>query len=73
MKILLRVASVLSFVFCLVAGGLLIFPSLRLLLRGNTDNAFPLAVGLYFIAKGFFVGPILFVTAEKCGRKDVGK
>ena len=67
MKTLLRIAAVLSFLFC-VGGGLTI---LSQTLAQSREDAFPLvAVGLVFVGSAFFLGAILLVAAERFGRKD---
>jgi len=48
------ISAVLSFVICL-AGGIVIL--------GNAPETEWGGVGLYFIGKAFFVGPMLLITA----------
>ena len=63
MKILVRISAVLAFLSCIIAGlWILIDAGLR------PNNAFGAGIGLYFIGKAFFVGPMLLVAAERVGR-----
>ncbi|HXO21859.1 MAG TPA: hypothetical protein VOA87_18245 [Thermoanaerobaculia bacterium] len=61
MKRLARVGAVLSFFFCL-SGGLWILTKAGL---NHKDDALSTAIGLYFVGKAFFVGPMLLVAAER--------
>ena len=63
MKRLARVGAALSFIFCLSAG-------LWILSKVGFDRseALSTAIGLYFVGKAFFVGPMLFVAAERLER-----
>ncbi len=67
MKTLARIGAVLSFVFCLLGG-------LWILSRTNfssKDDVLATAIGFYFVGKAFFVGPMLWVTADKyCTQRD---
>lgn len=61
MKTLARIGAVLSFVFCLLGG-------LWLLMRtdfSSKDNILSTAIGFYFVGKAFFVGPMLWLAADK--------
>ena len=70
MKLLLRIAAVLSFGFFGTGG--LVLPGLAW--PGTYQDALPLAVvGLILIGTGFFVGPILLFAAEKLGRTGEGR
>lgn len=62
MKILARIAAVLSSLFCLF-GGLWILS--RATFKSN-DDVLATAIGFYFIGKAFFVGPMLWLAAGKC-------
>ena len=62
MKLLARVAAVLAFLFCLGGGAWILAHA-----SGN-DDAVWIGIGLYFIGKAFFVGPMLLVAAEQLGR-----
>ena len=65
MKIISRVAAVLAFLFCF-AGGLFF-----LCLAKDKDGLLWAGFGLYFIGKAFFVGPMLWLAAEKyCSKPD---
>ena len=55
------VCALLAFVFCL-GGGLLILSKTGIDFGNDTVSA---GIGLYFIGKAFFVGPLLLVTALK--------
>jgi len=55
------VCATVAFVFCLAAG-------LWILTKtgfNHGDDAIPTGVGLYFIGKAFFVGPMLLIAARK--------
>ncbi len=61
-----QIGAVLSFAFCLFAG-------LWLLCRTGfgSDDALATAIGFYFVGKAFFVGPMLFLAAEKfCPKQE---
>ena len=60
MKILSRIAAIFAFLFCFATGIWLFFHA-----TGN-DNVLSVGLGLYFIGKSFFVGPMLWLAAEKC-------
>jgi hypothetical protein len=64
MKTLARVAAVLAFLFCLF-GGLWILFNVGF---KSKDDAVWTGLGLYFIGKAFFVGPMLLVGAEQLGK-----
>jgi hypothetical protein len=49
-----------AFVCCLVAGTLLIVR-----VGFDIDDPLGTALGLYFIGKAFFVGPMLYLTAAR--------
>jgi hypothetical protein len=67
MKILSRVAAVLAFLFCFSGGVWFLCHA-----TGN-DNVLSVGLGLYFTGKAFFVGPMLWLAAEKCCSKPDGK
>jgi hypothetical protein len=67
MKKLARIGAVLSFTFCLSGGLWLLCHA-----TGN-DNVLPVGLGLYFTGKAFFVGPMLWLAAEKCCSKPDDK
>lgn len=52
------IAGVLSFIFCL-AGGLWILKRVGF----SKEDALSTGIGLYFIGKALFVGPMLVITA----------
>lgn len=60
LKFLVRFAAVAAFLFCLLAG-LWILYNVGIQSRGD---AVWTALGLYFVGKAFFVGPMLLVAAE---------
>jgi hypothetical protein len=67
LRILGRIGAVLAFLFCLL-GGLWI---LRDCWLGHKDDALAMGIGLYFVGKAFFVGPMLWLASERAGgRKD---
>jgi hypothetical protein len=74
MKTLARVGAVLSFTFCLLAGAGLIGMVVKAGF-GSADGGGILyfCIGLYFIGKAFFVGPMLWLAATKCCSKPDGK
>lgn len=67
MKTMARIGAVLAFLFCF-AGGVLIVAKTGF--DTSKDGAIWVGMGLYFIGKAFFVGPMLWVTAEKCCSKQ---
>ena len=66
MKTLAQVGAVLSFLFCLL-GGLWILTKTGF---NHKDDALSTAIGLYFVGKAFFVGPMLLLAAERLGGAD---
>jgi hypothetical protein len=69
MKTLARIGAVLAFAFCLLGG-------LWILTRSSfssKDDILGTAIGFYFVGKAFFVGPMLWLMAEKCGSKPAGQ
>ena len=58
MKTLARVSAVLAFLLCLVGGLWILFHA------NGKDDAVWMGIGLYFVGKAFFVGPMLLVAAE---------
>ena len=54
------VCSILAFVVCLAAGGWIITNT-----GFKKEDAVWTGIGLYFIGKAFFVGPMLLMTALK--------
>lgn len=61
MKNFIRTCAVLSSAFCLL-GGLWILSRSTFTAK---DDLLATAIGFYFVGKAFFVGPMLFVAAEK--------
>jgi hypothetical protein len=61
MKILARIGAVLSFFFCLL-GGLWILSRADF---SSKEDLLGTAIGFYFVGKAFFVGPMLWLAAEK--------
>ena len=59
MKIFLLISGVVSFVLCAGAGGYLIASSTP------QYDVLCIGMGLYFIGKAFFVGPVLISRALK--------
>jgi hypothetical protein len=71
LRLIGRAGALLAFLFCVLGGGLLV--GLCLSERKGSDNSYLLWVcfGLYFIGKGFFVGPMLWLATEQvCGRRE---
>ena len=58
MRSLARVAAVLAFLFCLLAG-------LWILLQTEREDVLAYGIGLYFVGKAFFVGPMLWLAADR--------
>lgn len=56
----IQIAAVLSFALCLL-GGLWILADTGL---NFDDKTLSTGIGLYFIGKAFFVGPMLLIAAE---------
>jgi hypothetical protein len=67
MKPILRIAAALSFLSFFIGGCRILNAALS---SPGRDSWAIVAVGLFFVGTAFFVGPMLFVAAEKCGRKD---
>lgn len=62
MKIFGFVAGVVSFLVCLTAGTWIL---VRTGLSTDKDNVLTVAIGLYFVGKACFVGPMLVLTAAR--------
>lgn len=62
LKLIGRIGAFCAFGFCLTAG-LWILTALGL--QHNDDAAVWTGLGLYFIGKAFFVGPMLLLAAEQ--------
>ena len=58
--ILALVSGILASLLCFCAGGYLLFQS-----KGDT---LIVGLGLYFLGKSFFVGPMIALTAMPAGR-----
>lgn len=58
-------SSIMAFVLCLT-GGIWILANIGF---DFNDDATSTGIGLYFIGKAFFVGPMLYITALKNGKK----
>jgi hypothetical protein len=61
LRTLARVAAVLAHLFCL-GGGVWILTSVGF--DHGDDDAIWTGMGLYFVGKSFFVGPMLWIAAE---------
>ena len=68
MKTIARIGAVLAFTFCIL-GGLWILTKCT----SSKDDALYMGIGLYFVGKAFFVGPMLWLAGEKCCTKPDGK
>ena len=55
-----KIAAILAFVFCLT-GGLWILTSKSVWDHGDPATA---GIGLYFVGKAFFVGPMLLIASR---------
>lgn len=60
MKVFGIIAGCVSFALCLAAGVCLLR---KTGLVPSDDNLLPFAIGLYFMGKAFFVGPMLVLVA----------
>jgi len=69
MKPLLRVAAVLSFGCCFLAGLMILGKAIA---SGYSDAPIVAAVGLVLIGIGLFMGSILLVAADRLGQKAEG-
>jgi len=61
-----RLGAVASFSICLLAG-LWILSATGL--DHAKENVMVVGLGLYFVGKAFFVGPMLWVASEQLGRE----
>ena len=68
MKTLARIGAVLSFTFCLLGGALIL---VKTGFDTSKDAVIWTGLGMYFVGKAFFVGPMLWLAGEKfCSRPD---
>ena len=59
MKTLAHVGACVSFLFCLLGG-------LWILMHADyKDDFVGIGIGLYFVGKAFFVGPMLWLTGDR--------
>ena len=65
MKTLAPVAAIIASLFCLV-GGLWILCQAGF---RSGDDAVWTGIGLYFVGKAFFVGPMLLIAAEQLAKR----
>jgi hypothetical protein len=70
MKTMARIGAILAFMFCFAGGGWIL---VKTGFSSSNDNTLSMGMGLYFMGKAFFVGPMLWLAAEKCCAKEVGK
>ena len=56
-----QISSIIAFVLCL-AGGIWILANVGFNFENDATST---AIGLYFIGKAFFVGPMLYITTLK--------
>ncbi len=63
-----RISAFLAFVFCFTAG--LWILTKTGLAHGN--DALTTGIGLYFLGKAFFVGPMLYLATKRLSRPDRG-
>jgi hypothetical protein len=62
MKLIGRIGAIFAFITCL-AGGLWILTSVEF--KHGDFNGIWTGLGLYFVGKAFFVGPMLFIMVEQ--------
>jgi hypothetical protein len=62
MKTVAQIAAVIAFLFCLIGGLWILFHT-----KAKEDAGWT-GIGLYFIGKAFFVGPMLLVAAEQLSK-----
>ena len=62
MRLIGRIGALLAFVFCL-AGGIWILTSVGF--EHDDKDGVWTGLGLYFVGKAFFVGPLLLIAAEQ--------
>jgi len=70
MKTMARIGAALAFTGCLLGG---VWILTKTGFDRSNDNVVWTGLGLYFVGKAFFVGPMLWLTAENCGPKPEGK
>lgn len=70
LRTLARISAALAFLLCLF-GGVWILSSVGF--KHGDDDAVWTALGLYFIGKAFFVGPMLLVATEQLGKDSESK
>ena len=70
MKTMARIAAVLAFTCCFLGGAWILA---KTGFSKSNDNAVWTGIGLYFVGKAFFVGPMLWLAAEKCCAKEAAK
>ncbi|HZQ46991.1 MAG TPA: hypothetical protein VFC07_08270 [Verrucomicrobiae bacterium] len=59
MKTLARTGPVISFVFCCLGGAVLLLNGI------DKENGFFCGLGLFFVGMAFYVGPMLWLVADK--------
>jgi hypothetical protein len=68
MKTLARVGAGFSFTFFLLAGGTILA---KTHFQTDGENVVLTALGLFLVGTAFFVGPMLWLAAEKrCSKQD---
>jgi hypothetical protein len=70
MKTLARIGAALSFTFCLLGG---VWILTKTGFQRSGDDIIWTGLGLYFVGKAFFVGPMLLVAAEQVGNSTQNK
>jgi hypothetical protein len=64
MKTMARLSAIVATLFCLIAGlWILVNVGFKF-----ADDAVWTGLGLYFVGKAFFVGPMLLIAAEQLGK-----
>jgi hypothetical protein len=66
MRTFTRIAAVMSFLFCFLAGVCMLTPAFS---RPGEDSIIAVALGLFLIGMAFFFGALLWVAGQKCSSK----
>lgn len=62
-RTLVRIAAAIAFLVCLIAGAWILY---HVGFKAKNDAIWT-GIGLYFVGKAFFVGPMLLAAAEQLG------
>ena len=63
-----KIAAILAFVFCLTGGLFVVLAALEIFF--DDEQFIWVGMGLYFIGKSFFVGPMLLIASRAGRTKD---